>query len=89
MLIGYHGGRPVCSSHVAFAGGVAGLYNISTADGFRRRGFGTAITLAAMRLARDLGYRTALLQASEMGEPVYRRIGYRTEGEFALYSVEP
>lgn len=89
MLIGYLDGQPACSAHVVFAGGVAGLYNIATHRVFRRRGFGTAMTLAAMRAAREHGYRTVVLQASEMGEPVYRRIGYRVDGEFALYAVEP
>ena len=89
MLIGYLDGRPACTSHVVLAGGVAGLYNIATHRVFRRRGLGTAMTLAAMRAAREHGYRTALLQASEMGEPVYRRIGYRADGEFLLYAVEP
>src|SRR5439155_3592693 len=46
----------------------------------RNRGIGRAVTLAACRQGLSLGCRHALLNATGMGEPVYRRIGFESIG---------
>lgn len=57
---------------------VAGVYNVATPEAFRRRGLGEATTRAAVAEGARRGCALTTLQASEMGYPVYERMGYRT-----------
>jgi GNAT superfamily N-acetyltransferase len=68
---------PVAATSLLRAAGVAGIYNVATVPAARGRGVATALVAAALREARGGGYRAAVLQASEMGVPVYQRLGFR------------
>lgn len=76
--IGILNGKPVACASVFYATGVAGVYAVITLPEVRRRGIGSAMTLKVLQDARDRGYRVALLQSSEMGYNLYRRLGFRT-----------
>jgi GNAT superfamily N-acetyltransferase len=82
--IGRIGGTVVATSRVSIGAGVAGLYAISTLPAHRGRGYGRAMTLAALRAAASLGHRIGVLQASEKGLGVYKRLGFR---ELFTYEV--
>ncbi|GAA2216020.1 GNAT family N-acetyltransferase [Nonomuraea monospora] len=65
---------------------VAALYCIAAHPDHRRRGIATALTLDALRIARNSGRRIATLQSSSEGEPVYRRIGFETVSHYRLFA---
>ena len=87
--LGRLGGDPVATATLYFGAGVAGVYFVFTAEGARRRGMGAAITLAALREARDLGYEVGVLGSSEMGFPVYGRLGFEERCRIGLYEWRP
>jgi ribosomal protein S18 acetylase RimI-like enzyme len=85
LYVGYLGREPVASSELSVGGGIVGLYNITTRTAHRRKGIGTAMTLRPLLDAREAGFETAVLQASEEGFPIYSRIGFEVTGSFTEY----
>jgi GNAT superfamily N-acetyltransferase len=78
-------GKPVATVLLVFGAGVAAVHLVVTLPEIRHRGIGTAMTLAALREARTIGYRIAILTASPYGEGIYRRIGFRAYGTISTY----
>lgn len=69
-------GAAAAGAMVIVTHGVAGIYWVGTRPEGRGRGLAELCTRAAGNAGFDLGARIAGLQASVMGEPVYRRMGY-------------
>ena len=82
-------GRPVGTGMAVLAGDTVGLYSIGTLADARGRGIGRAMTLTGMRAGYDAGCRTALLEATDAGYPLYISLGFRTITMIELFVHQP
>jgi len=61
------------------------LTGIVTMSAARRRGYGAALTWAALAAGREQGCVAATLTATEMGYPLYQRLGFQPAGVYRTY----
>ena len=63
-----------------------GIYTVATVERARRRGFGRAVTWAAIDAGRTAwGSRIAILQSSPMGRSVYAAMGFEAIGSLGIW----
>ena len=84
LLLGFHESVPVARSMANTTGRVVGVHNVYVPPAQRGRGFGAAITAAAITAGREAGATAACLEASELGLPVYLKMGFRKLGEYVI-----
>jgi GNAT superfamily N-acetyltransferase len=81
-------GKPVGTSQLFLSESVAGIYNVTCLPEARGQGIGSTVTLAPLLKARKMGYRIGVLQASQKGYNVYRRLGFQDFGHLSIYLWE-
>jgi GNAT superfamily N-acetyltransferase len=82
----YRNGRCVGVSSACLSDGVLTVNAVAIHEHVRGQGIGTALTEIAARSAP--GY-PVLLMASDLGRPVYEKIGFREIGRFRLWMEAP
>ena len=89
LLLGISEGVPVARSMTVTTGAMVGVHNVYVPPARRGRGFGAAISAAAVMAGRDAGATAACLEATELGLPVYLKLGFRQVGEYIVLGKGP
>jgi hypothetical protein len=84
MFIGRVDGRAVAAAMGYVLADVVGVFGVATVASARRRGYGTALTRAAM--LTDTGL-PSILAPSEEGASLYRRLGFEPVGALSIWSM--
>jgi hypothetical protein len=87
VYLGRAGEEDVSTAIGYTVGGATGIFNVATPSPHRGRGYGAAITACAVRDGFRAGAGFAWLQSSDIGRPVYRRLGFRTVDTYLLYAA--
>ena len=89
VFVGRVDGSPVSCSLLAISEKTAGIYNVATPEPFRGKGYGAALTWAAVAEGARRGCTNSILQASDAGYPVYRRMGFVNLGRYVQLAGPP
>ena len=87
IWIAYLDAEPVAAAALFEGAGVAGVYNVATVQEARGRGIGRAVTATVLAEAVARGHRLAVLGSSDLGYPVYRRLGFREVSRLRSYAL--
>jgi ribosomal protein S18 acetylase RimI-like enzyme len=83
LWLGRVQGKPVGAAMSYRTNEAVGIFGVTTIASMRRRGYGTALTRAAMLV--DSGLPSVLAPSPE-GEELYRRLGFQRVGELRIWS---
>jgi ribosomal protein S18 acetylase RimI-like enzyme len=75
-VVAREAGRPLATAMTVGSGPVAGVQLVGTIPEARRRGLGELCTRWAIGAGFEFGAQAVVLEASEAGEPIYRRLGF-------------
>jgi hypothetical protein len=84
-VVAYVDGEPMAAAQTLVSHGMAGVYWVGTREAGRGRGLGELVTTWVTNAGFAMGGRANSLQASRMGEPIYRRMGYEEVYRYVTY----
>lgn len=84
MYLGYYNNQAAAACLVIKHEDIVTMHWVSTLPEMRNKGLGFAITIKALRDAKESGAREAILLSSVLGKPIYNRLGFQ---EYNLYKI--
>jgi GNAT superfamily N-acetyltransferase len=84
--VGLAGGRPVAIIAIVATPEALGVYSLSTLPECRRMGYGEALLREAVAVEqRRTGIERVVLQSTDAGYSLYRRLGFHEIAKFSVY----
>jgi ribosomal protein S18 acetylase RimI-like enzyme len=85
-IVGLAEGRVVAIAATVETKDAIGIYSLATHPAYRRHGYGEALLReAVVEAQRRTGARGIVLQSTEAGHALYRRLGFRDVTRFTVY----
>jgi len=78
-------GEPAGCAAVRVLDGDAEVWMVAVVPEARGRGLAGELMRHALTAAAEAGAQTTSLEATKLGEPVYRSLGYRSLGRFGMW----
>jgi ribosomal protein S18 acetylase RimI-like enzyme len=88
LFVGYVGEHPVATARLNCLGSILEVMGVVTVPAMRRRGYGTALTWAAVVSGQARGCTAATLTATAQGYSVYAAMGFRPVCVYHTYMLE-
>lgn len=79
------GSNAIATTSLVLSGPIAGIWNVGTLHDYRRRGVAAELMHHSISDALALGYKSSMLLASQVGLPMYERLGYRTVSTVRMF----
>jgi ribosomal protein S18 acetylase RimI-like enzyme len=76
LFAGYYDGKRVCGAMFARMDDIATIHGVATLHAYRRRGFGRALTWAALEEGARRGCASAALRAMGISYEMYQKMGF-------------
>jgi GNAT superfamily N-acetyltransferase len=86
--LGWLDNIPVSTASLVLSDDVAGVWNVGTLSEYRHRGVAAALMRHILTDARNLGCSKSMLLASNDGQPLYERLGYKTLSNVRVFVPE-
>ena len=81
-------GVPISKIGLYNGSGSAGIYGVATRPEARGLGIASILMVEAMKAARQMGHKLAVLDSSPLAENLYKRLGFITVAPLHLFSQE-
>ena len=85
--LGFLEGKPAGTSMLVWDKDIAGLQTIGTIKEAQRNGVGTAVILAALKDAKDMGFKFVVVLSTIEGLKLYRNLGFQEYGKLPEHGI--